>query len=63
MLSPEPEEEYQPPEEKGEAEAYEPPEDEGEKLSEPPIQDLEQDYEEQIPPVSDDQPASPEGSV
>ena len=53
---PEPEDEYQPPEEEGEAEAYEPPEDEGENLSDPPIQDLEQDYEEEIP-------ASPDGST
>jgi hypothetical protein len=60
---PEPEDEYQPPEEEGEAEAYEPPEDEGENLSDLPIQDLEQDYEEEIPPISDDQPASSEGSA
>lgn len=59
---PEPEEEYQPPE-KGEAEAYEPPEDEGEDLSEPPIQDLRQDYEEEIPPIQDDEGASPAGST
>jgi len=58
---PEPEEEYQPPEEEGEAEAYEPPEDEGEDLSEPPIQDLEQDYEEEIPPIQDEEAPSPAG--
>lgn len=55
---PEPPEEYQPPEEKGEAEAYEPPEDEGENLSDPPIQDLDQDYEEEIPPIDDSDAAS-----
>jgi len=88
---PEPQEEYQPPEEEGEAEAYEapeeegeaeaveeaeeegeakaleeaeayePPEDGGENLSDPPIQDLQQDYEEEIPPVQDEGPASPPG--
>lgn len=55
---PEPQEEYQPPQEGGEAEAYEPPEDEGENLSDPPIQDLDQDYEEEIPPIDDSGVAS-----
>ena len=38
-------------------------EDEGKNLSEPPIQDLEQDFEEEIPPIQDEEPASPERSV
>jgi len=88
---PEPQEEYQPPEGEGEAEAYEapeeegeaeaveeaeeegeakaleeaeayePPEDGGENLSDPPIQNLQQDYEEEIPPIQDEEPASPSG--
>lgn len=58
---PEPQEEYQPPEEEGEAEAYEPPEDEGRNLSDPPIQDLDQDYEEEIPPIDDSGAASQSG--
>jgi len=61
---PEPEEEYQPPKAEGEAEAYEeayePPEDEREDLSEPPIQGLEQDFQEQIPPDDSGDP-SPRG--
>jgi hypothetical protein len=65
---PEPQEEYQPPEQVSEpegeaeaAEAYEPPEDEAEDLSDPPIQELQQAYEEEIPPVQDEGPASPPG--
>lgn len=67
--TPEPQEEYQPPEQEGapgdeeeeEVEAYEPPEDEGENLSDPPIQNLQQSYEEEIPPIQDEGPASPPG--
>jgi hypothetical protein len=56
----EPEEEYKPPEEVVEAEAYEPPEAEGVVLPEPPIQDLQQDYTEEIPSAP---AASPIGSA